>query len=485
MGCGGKLVKRPWIMMVLTGAVAASCAASLAVTATPAVGAVVQAGGWGKAIEVPGLARLSGGLGGVLAEVSCSSPGNCAAGGSYTSGASDHSQAFVVSENNGTWGTAIEVPGLAVLNTGGDAQFMSLSCGSAGNCAAGGSYTANGGTQAFVVSEKNGTWGKAMKVPGLAALSGATKGSYLSSVSCASAGNCTAGGNYPTTGYGQLFVVSEKNGTWGKAIEVPGLAARDAGAPVGISSIACASVGNCAVVGSYGVAPPLAFVISEKNGTWGRAIEVPGSAALGGVTLDTVSCASPGNCAAVGFLGDRYGLGPLGPVAVSEKNGIWGKAMSIPGTSTSSRDAAESVSCPSVGNCVAAGDEAAVIERPYQAFVASQKNGTWGKAMDVPGSVALNAGENADVMSVSCQSAGNCAAGGLYTQRSGHQQAFVVSENNGWWGNAIEVPGSAALNTGGYAQVMSVSCTSAGYCAAGGDYLVSPTNEEPFVVSRT
>jgi hypothetical protein len=61
----------------------------------------------------------------------------------------------------------------------------------------------------------------------------------------------------------------------------------------------------------------------------------------------------------------------------------------------------------------------------------------------------------------------------------------VVSERNGSWGKAIEVPGSGALNTGGHAQVMSVSCTSAGYCAAGGYYLDRSGADQAFVVSRT
>jgi hypothetical protein len=528
-------------MMVLAGAVAASCAASLAVTAGPAVGAVAQAGGWGKAIEVPGLARLSAGFGGVLADVSCSSPGNCAAGGTYTTDASGHSQAFVVSEKNGTWSKAIEVPGLGALNTGDEADLLWLSCGSAGNCAAGGDYSGTGGSlafvvsekngtwgkamqvpglaalngatggssvnsvscasagnctaggiysttgygQVFVVSEKNGTWGKAMQVPGLAALNGATGGSSVNSVSCASAGNCTAGGIYSTTGYGQVFVVSEKNGTWGKAMQVPGLAALDAGSPVGVSSVSCASAGNCAVAGTYGVSPGVAFVVSQKNGWWGKAIEVPGSAALGGVTLASVSCGSAGNCTAAGYLGDRYSLANLGPLAVSEKNGTWSKAIPIPGTTASARNGAASVSCASAGNCAAGGDYAPSIEGPYQAFVVSQKNGMWGKAIEVPGSAALNVGGSADVVSVSCGSAGNCVAGGYYQDGADHQQAFVVSENNGSWGRAIEVPGSGALNTGGGANVVSASCTAAGYCAAGGEYSVVSGNEQPFLVSRT
>jgi len=32
---------------------------------------------------------------------------------------------------------------------------------------------------------------------------------------------------------------------------------------------------------------------------------------------------------------------------------------------------------------------------------------------------------------VACASAGNCSAGGFYTDRSHNQQAFMVSETNG------------------------------------------------------
>jgi hypothetical protein len=38
--------------------------------------------------------------------------------------------------------------------------------------------------------------------------------------------------------------------------------------------------------------------------------------------------------------------------------------------------------------------------------------GGWRKAVTVPGLEALNKGETAEVASVSCWSAGNCAAGG-------------------------------------------------------------------------
>jgi hypothetical protein len=390
----------------------------------------------------------------------------------------------VVGEKNGSWGKAIEVPRLAALNTGEDAELVALSCGSAGNCAAGGFYiNSSRRGRAFVVSEKNGSWRKAMQVPGAAALSGTGGSSGVDALSCASAGNCAAGGSYSSDGNQQAIVVSEKNGSWGRAIEVPGLAALNNGTLAGINSVSCTSVGNCAVTGTYYGRVPQAFVVSENNGSWGTAMEVPGGFEL--ATFRSVSCVSAGNCAAAGFSGSITNDASFGPLVVNEKNGTWGNAIAVPGTTANGRNAAVSVSCASAGNCVAGGSYAPSIENPYQAFLAREKNGSWGTAFGVPGLAALNVDGNAGVASVSCKTARNCAAGGTYRDGSGHQQAFVVSENNGSWSKAIEVPGSAALNTGGSAQIVSVSCTSAGYCAAVGYALDHSDNSVPFVVSRT
>jgi hypothetical protein len=107
------------------------------------------------------------------------------------------------------------------------------------------------------------------------------------------------------------------------------------------------------------------------------------------------------------------------------------------------------------------------------AVAVSPGSHAWGTAKEVPGTAALNQGGNAEITSVSCASAGSCGAGGFYTDSSHHQQAFVVSEVNGAWHAAIEVPGTATLNRGGNAEITSVSCASAGNCSAGGKYLAS------------
>jgi hypothetical protein len=122
--------------------------------------------------------------------VSCGAPGNCSAGGSYSDG-QGNDEAFVVTEVNGTWAAAKEVAGQ--LNSNGGASVTTMSCPSAGSCSAGGDYDYDYNF-GFVASEKNGVWGSGMNVPGLLKL--AFRYSDVDSVSCASAGNCASVGYY-------------------------------------------------------------------------------------------------------------------------------------------------------------------------------------------------------------------------------------------------------------------------------------------------
>jgi hypothetical protein len=438
--------------------------------------AAASRGTWGTAREVPGTAALNAGGFADTRSVSCPSAGNCSAGGLYTD-SSGGRQAFVVAEKNGIWGTAREVPGTAALNKGGGAELHSVSCTSAGNCSGGGDYTdSSGNTQVFIVIEENGIWGAAEEVPGSAALN--TGGSAeIDSVSCGAAGNCSAGGSYAdSSGHDHAFVVSEKNGTWRTARKVPG-AAR-------ITSVFCASAGNCSAGGS---ASGQAFVIGETDGTWGTAEEVPGIAALGknGAILQSVSCASAGNCSAGGVYID--GAFSQQVFVVSEKNNTWRTAREVPGTAALNKGGFAdfgSVSCSSAGNCSAGGSYADGSDN-NQAFVVNKTSGTWRTAREVPGTAALNKGGQAGIAAVSCTSAGNCNAGGNYAHSPASEQAFVVGETNGTWGTAEEVPGIAALNTGGLAGIGTMSCASVANCSAGGQYLDSAFNGQAFVVKKT
>ena len=86
---------------------------------------------------------------------------------------------------------------------------------------------------------------------------------------------------------------------------------------------------------------------------------------------------------------------------------------------------------------------------------------------------------------MSCASAGNCSAGGNYLDQLGRYQAFVLTEVSGTWHASLEVPGTAALNRGGDAQVSTISCASPGRCSAGGYYTGKNAYLQAFVVSES
>ncbi len=480
--------------VVLAGGSAATSAGAAATDRAAAPAAT-----WGTAAEIPGSNRLNKGGQDGIGSVSCATLTVCSAGGSYTTAFNagvPTVQAFVVNKTGGTWRKAEQVPGTATLNAGGRARTTSLSCSAAGSCSAGGYYAdASGRQQAFVVSETAGTWGTAAEVPGTAALNQGNPGAAISSLSCSSAGSCSAGGYYTdASGRQQAFVVSETGGRWGTAAEVPGTAALNAGGRAATSSVSCAA-GGCSAGGYYassttdGIPVTQAFVVSETGGTWGTAAEVPGTAALNGggyAVITSVSCATAGNCSAGGQYTDSTPATEA--FVVSDTGGRWGTAAEVPGIAAlNQRRLAQvnSVSCPTAGNCVAVGFyEDAAFDN--QAFVVNETAGTWGTAQEVPGTAALDqGGPGAVTASVSCSAVGDCSAGGYYSGTPGVEQAFVASETGGTWGSAEEVPGTAVLNAGGLAATQSVSCAPAGTCVAGGQYKNSNSAIEVFVANET
>lgn len=408
-------------------------------------------GSWGNAIEVPGMAKLNRRHGARVTSISCGAPGECAAGGYYFDYPHwTYEGPFLVSETNGKWGNAIEVPGTAQLDTVGDARVTAISCSASGECAAGGYYDNFG--KPFVVDERNGSWGTAIEVPGMAKLN-PDGYALLNSISCAAPGECVAGGSYSPVGSESIhaWVENETNGSWGAAIEVPGMATRNTDGEAALTSISCAAAGECAAGGYAGTARSVdhAFVVNETNGRWGTAIEVRGTATFGHgfVQVNSISCAAPGECAAGGYYVNN--TDPVGddhdrPFVVDEKSGKWSKAIKVPGTATLHKDCSStrrtrrcfdtgsevtSISCGAAGECAAVGAVdggtpfLSISPVNFPTFVVNETKGSWGTAIRVRGTVTPN--------SISCAAAGECAVGG------GYYQPFVLSQSNGRWGDPL------------------------------------------------
>jgi hypothetical protein len=376
--------------------------------------------------------------------ISCTSARNCVAVDGYED-TSGNGQAMEATERSGTWGQATEVTAPSNAGTNPEASLDGISCTSAGNCVAIGSYldsSSNG--QPMEATETGGTWGQAIEVTA-PSNAGTDPNAVLKGISCSSEGNCTAVGTYEdSSGNGQAMEASETSGTWERATEVT--APSNAGTnPEGLLySVSCTSVANCVGVGSYldSSSHQQAMEASETSGTWEQAIEVTTPSNAGSnpeAALKGISCTTAGNCVAVGQYLD--GSSHQQAMEATETSGRWEQAAEITVPSDAGTNPGAklyAISCSWAGNCTAVGTYADTSSHP-QAMEATETSGTWEQASRV--TAPPNAGTNpqADLSSISCASAGKCTAGGEYLDNSGRFQAMEARQSptpppaGGYW----------------------------------------------------
>jgi hypothetical protein len=303
-------------------------------------------GTWQQAMLVPGLGMSNS----QALSVSCPTVGNCTVVGWYRD-ASNGQQPFVEDEVNGSWGSFRPLGSFSQLNTGQFAELNSVSCESPGNCTAAGEYTTLGGTpHAFLVAEVSGTW----HLPG--PLIFVLPPSTGRAVSCPASGNCElTGTETDVDGHIQTYAQQTNSGGEEAIQRLTSSTALNVGGTALANSVSCASDGNCVVVGHYTDATGRwqPFIAEEKDGTWQNTMPVPGIATLdvGHFSdLQSVSCASAGNCATLGFYTDASGNGQV--LTVDEVNGVWGSPARLPGQAGQGHFCPQSVvSCWSAGNC--------------------------------------------------------------------------------------------------------------------------------------
>ncbi|TML37024.1 MAG: hypothetical protein E6G29_02725, partial [Actinobacteria bacterium] len=183
--------------------------------------------------------------------VSCASAGNCGAVGYYLD-SSNHQQGLLLSETAGTWATGVEASLPANAGSDPNVNLTSVSCASAGNCGAVGSYDdSSGHRHGLLLTETAGTWATGVEAS-LPANAGSNPAVGLSSVSCASAGNCSAVGDYSdSSGHHNGLLLSETAGTWATGIEASLPANAGSSLFAFLNSVSCVSAGNCSAVGDY------------------------------------------------------------------------------------------------------------------------------------------------------------------------------------------------------------------------------------------
>ena len=352
---------------------------------------------------------------------------------------------------------------------GSSASLASVSCAAARICTAIGFY--NGSLMEAV--EVDGGWRRAQQVrlqlsPPLKGLAFSTPA--LLSLSCTSENNCVlVGGSAPA-----VVAVAEVRGVWG-SVHVFGRLGRGATVgPVSLNSVSCPSPGNCVAVGSYfDYSENWPMEVTQTNGVWGRVYtpyQPPDAGPNRGQTgLRSVSCTSPGNCVAIGDYVNTAGL--TEPMEVTEASGFWERAqrLALPPNASTAKDPIAgpySVSCTSPGNCVAVGGYSDTTGDNWPTEV-MEVNGTWEQIHAVAAPInAKPVRAGVALNGVSCLSPGNCVAVGNYVTTNGRNQAMEAAEANGTWTRANEVrppKANAGLTTLNAVSCTGWNCTAVGY----------------------
>jgi len=135
------------------------------------------------------------------------------------------------------------------------------------------------------------------------------------------------------------------------------------------------------------------------------------------------------------------------------------------------------------GNCATGGQYLDKTGK-YQGFLVNEISGRWQASTELalPGG-ATQTSHNGGVVSLSCQSPGNCSAGAAYLDAAGRYQAMIVNETGHVWKAAsrLALPSNAAgVGIGG--GVYALVCQKSGVCDAVGSYLSGATNYSAFTV---
>jgi hypothetical protein len=327
--------------------------------------------------------------GGVLAGVSCSSKSACTAVGGYTNGGG-RGVAFAERWN----GTAWHIEGTPPA--GHNAELISVSCPAPAACIAVGS-TFVVGKEVPLAEVWNGTrW---LETAPLDVTAGT-----LTSVSCASATDCTAVGR--RAGHDAMLAERWDGENW-KVQTTP----HPPGAGQ-LNGVSCASASSCVAVGG-----DFAEIWNGASWSFQNTATITGNQ---GIELSGVSCTSKTACTAVG----SYFTATRGPITLAEVwNGTSWQKQPTPNRHGAQRNDLASVSCGSASTCTAVGNYAASDFAPPHGLIEHWNGTGWTiQAAPIPVGATLS-----ELVDVTCPSATACTAVGLYALLNSPVLPFAIA----------------------------------------------------------
>jgi eukaryotic-like serine/threonine-protein kinase len=309
---------------------------------------------------------------------------------------------------------------------------------------------------------------------------GGSSGS-LEQVTCPAVDSCVALGTLG--GVGSIWTLSA--GVWTvQSAPTTGLEPASVGgyAPR-LDDVSCPSPASCVAVGVYYGAhdTELGLIETLAGGRW-RASAAPEPeprpSTTANLSLQDVSCPSPGTCVAMG--GYQDGPAQLHLLVETSSAGRWKSSIApVAGLRLSATSGqwlyVDGLACPAPGSCLAAGWYfASSSSDEVRSFLLSDSGGTWRIEGTPVGHLVPPAGVGPDVVpwAVSCRAAGSCVVVGSYFGGSGEEEGVVDTLAGGEWRSATvpTVGLDPAPGTDPALELDAVACSDDAGCVALGTY---------------
>jgi hypothetical protein len=385
---------------------AALAVAGLASVAAPALAGAPRVGPV-PAKLVPNSAKLN--------SVYCTGSTDCWAAG-FQNTAKSALVNQIVRWNGKKW-TAVPVPNPGGTKMDDDNQLISVRCTSAANCWAVGFYNTTSSSLPQALHWNGKKWGQVtVPVPGG---TGEDDFTFLNDVSCVSASDCWAVGDYGNNGVndvGKNLVLHWTGKKWFKVTVSNPAGTKQDDFNV-LDAVRCASANDCWAAGTAGVDSSVTIQENEMlhwNGTkWSEAdVPSPAGSMVGAISeIEGLSCTSAKDCWAVG----DYGGGSVSDstflnMALHWNGHNWSqvKTPNPDGTGSGDSNFLSSVTCTAANNCWTAGTLGGITSGDDETGEALHWQGTKWSLTTTPNPGGTAEDDQNELNSVRCNSAKDC-----------------------------------------------------------------------------
>ncbi len=306
----------------------------------------------------------------------------------------------------------------------------------------------------------------------------------LDAVTCVSGEDCWAVGSTdtpgPLAGAGSFEPAIERYSGGGWSI-VPSPTPPGGGT---LFAVACAGAEDCWAVGGAG-GSDVSLIEHETGGRW-SIVASPTAPAGGDIVLRGVACAGAGDCWAVGSEGRDLATGYPGqdPLVVHNTGDGWTGVSSLRLPAGVTTGELLGVTCVTVGDCWAVGDDGDSDVEPVDPLVERYDGSGW-SMVDSP---TPPSNEGIVLNAVACPGASDCWAVGQDTVATGGLPGVPAPliEQDAGSGWSI-VPGPALpAGAGTDGTLDGVACAGAGDCWAVGSFdLVGAASQAPAAIEET